>query len=402
MIFSSLRGLNRNFVRVAISLFIWGIGEGMFYPFQSLYLQEWQADPVTIGAVLGGVGIAMALSFIPAGYLSDRFGPRPVMLSSWGIALAATLIMGFAPSLTIFIVGSILYGLTGFVTAPIMAYVSGMKGRLEPGRVMTLTSASFMSGMIIGPSIGGMIATRFGLVMNYRLAMLVFLISSAVIYFIDALPPVGHKESEQQESIWKNRTYLIFVALFFVTMVALYLPQPLTPNFLQNEKGLGFEAYGRLASIGSLGVVVLSLLFGGLQPASAFLIGQVCLSIFVVSIWKGEGLVLYSLGYFFIGGYRLAATMSMAFVKSMVRASQQGLAYGLISTANSVTMILSPLLAGVFYGIKPDLSYQISLVGIAVMFLANFLVVPHLKISINPPIMENHEPIHTDNHSRTS
>jgi MFS family permease len=399
---SSLRGLNRSFIRIAAALFIWGVGEGMFYPFQSLYLQEWNADPVTIGAVLSGVGIAMALSFIPAGYFSDRFGPKPVMLSSWGIALAATLIMAFAPSLPVFIIGAILYGLTGFVTAPIMAYVSQMTGGLVVGRAMTLTSASFMTGMIIGPSLGGIVATQFGLVMNYRIAILIFLVSSLVIYFIEPLPPVANQEGEKQESIWKNRRYLIFAVLFFLTMVALYLPQPFSPNYLQNEKGLNFEAYGQLASLGSLGVVVFSLLFGGLKPTIAFMIGQAFVAIFVISMWKGEGLLIFGMGYFFIGGYRLSVTMSMAVVKSMVRTSQLGLAYGLISTANSMTIILSPFLAGILYDFQPDLSYKISLVGIAAIFLINYLVLPHLKPESIPLSLETNEPLNPDFRTRPS
>ncbi|MHC1784052.1 MAG: MFS transporter [Anaerolineaceae bacterium] len=402
MTFLTLRGLNRNFIRVAAALLIWGVGEGMFYPFQSLYLQEWNADPVTIGAVLSGVGIAMALSFIPAGYFSDRLGPRPVMLSSWGIALVATLIMAFAPSLTVFIIGAILYGLTGFVTAPIMAYVSQMRGSLEVGRALTLTSASFMTGMIIGPSLGGIIATQFGLVMNYRIAILIFLVSSLVIYFIEPLPPVAHQESEKQESIWRNRRYQIFATLFFITMVALYLPQPFSPNYLQNEKGLNFEAYGQLASLGSLGVVVFSLLFGGLKPAIAFMIGQVFVSIFVISMWKGEGRLIFGLGYFFIGGYRLSVTMSMAVVKSMVGTSQLGLAYGLLSTANSMTIILSPFLAGILYDLQPDLSYKISLVGIAVIFLVNYIALPHIKPELIPQPLEANEPLNPNLRSRPS
>jgi MFS family permease len=399
---TTVRGLNRNFVRVAAALLIWGIGEGMFYVFQSLYLQEWGADPVTIGAVLSGVGIAMAVSFIPAGYFSDRYGPKPVMLASWGIALVATIIMALAPSLPVFIVGALIYGLTGFVSAPLMAYVSRMRGSLEVGRAMTLTSASFQTGMIIGPALGGVIATHFGLAMNYRLAILIFILSSAVIYFIEPLSPVDHHESEKQESIWKNNKYLIFVGLFFVTMVMLYLPQPFTPNYLQNQKGLNFEIYGQLASIGSLGVVVFALAFGGLQPTFAFLVGQMFMSLFVVFMWKGESQLLFGLGYFFIGGYRLCATMSMAVVKSMVRASQVGLAFGLISTANSLTVIVSPLLAGVLYKAGPELSYKIALIGIGLVFMMNYLILPRLKPHHPPEKLVENEPLNSDLHPRIS
>jgi MFS family permease len=82
-----------------------------------------------------------------------------------------------------------------------------------------------------------------------------------------------------------------------------------------------------------------------------------------------------------------------------VRTSQLGLAYGLISTANSMTIILSPFLAGILYDLQPDLSYKISLVGIAAIFLINYLVLPHLKPESIPLSLEANEPLNPDLHS---
>jgi len=70
-------------ILVMISLWAWGTGEGLFIYFQPLYLQQWGADPVLIGAIFGGMGIGMAVSQVPAGYLADRLGPRPIMWLSW-------------------------------------------------------------------------------------------------------------------------------------------------------------------------------------------------------------------------------------------------------------------------------------------------------------------------------
>ncbi len=75
--------MRRNLLLVTISLFAWGMGEGLFIYFQPLYLQEFGADPVMIGSIFGEMGIAMAVFQIPAGYLSDRFGDRSIMWGSW-------------------------------------------------------------------------------------------------------------------------------------------------------------------------------------------------------------------------------------------------------------------------------------------------------------------------------
>ena len=115
--------MNRNLLLVAISLFVWGIGEGLFFYFQPIYLQELNADPLMIGTILGGMGIAMTVAQIPAGYLSDRFGSRTIMWGSWILGTISAWVMAFANALPVFVVGLIMYGLTSFVLAPMNSYI---------------------------------------------------------------------------------------------------------------------------------------------------------------------------------------------------------------------------------------------------------------------------------------
>ncbi len=49
--------MNRDLIIVAISLATWGIGEGLFFFFQPLYLEELGANPVQIGDILSIVSI---------------------------------------------------------------------------------------------------------------------------------------------------------------------------------------------------------------------------------------------------------------------------------------------------------------------------------------------------------
>ena len=88
--------MNRNFFFMALSLFTWGIGEGMFFNFQPIYLEQLGSNPQQIGMILGGFGFAMAITHIPAGYLADKLGRRPMLLAAWTIGLFATVMMAFA------------------------------------------------------------------------------------------------------------------------------------------------------------------------------------------------------------------------------------------------------------------------------------------------------------------
>ncbi|MEW6242576.1 MAG: MFS transporter, partial [Chloroflexota bacterium] len=120
--------MNRNLLFIAIALFTWGIGEGMFFNFQPIYLAELGSDPQEIGFILGAFGAAMAVTHIPAGHLADRLGRRPLLVSAWTMGLLSTLVMAMARDLPLFVVGMLGYGLTAFVASPLSSYTTAARG----------------------------------------------------------------------------------------------------------------------------------------------------------------------------------------------------------------------------------------------------------------------------------
>src|SRR5512141_1737804 len=112
-------GIHRDLAIVAVSAFIWGLGEGLFIFFLPLALQRWDTDAVQIGAVLSMIGVTMAVVQVPAGYLSDRFGPRPLIFASFLLGIASAIVMAMAGSLPVFVAGLLAYGCTSFISAPL-------------------------------------------------------------------------------------------------------------------------------------------------------------------------------------------------------------------------------------------------------------------------------------------
>ena len=161
----------RDLILIAISLFTWGLGESAFFSFQPLYLQQLGADPLRIGAILGGYGLAATLAHIPAGYIADRLGRRPVMVAAWIVGAVTTWIMALATSLPVFVAGMLLYSTTSFVIAPLNSYVAAARGRWSVGRVLTLVSACYNAGAVLGPSLRNVVIalSAFGWVPFARL-----------------------------------------------------------------------------------------------------------------------------------------------------------------------------------------------------------------------------------------
>jgi MFS family permease len=360
--------LSRDLILVAVSLIAWGVGEGMFFFFQSLYLQELGADPLKIGGILGGVGLAMTISYLPAGLLSDRIGRRPLIHSAWIVATCATALMAFAKTLPIFTAGMILYGLTGFVTVPLNSYITAARGKLSVGRTLTLISASFNLGSILGPLLGGWVASQAGLQTNFRLAMVIFVLSTGIILFIRPQPVEAPTTNGARSSLGfiLNRRYLRYTVLMFVVMFGLYISQPLTTNFLQNERGVNLLQMGQLISARSVGIVLLSLTLGQMNARVGFLAAQAGMALFNLLIWLGTGFPFYLAGYMLMGSYITARSLAIAQSRALVQSGNMGVAYGFLETTMSLAIVLGPPLAGYLYELQAEWMY---IVGLALIFI---------------------------------
>jgi MFS family permease len=371
--------MSRDLLLLTISLFTWGLGEGLFIYFQPIYLQQLGADPLAIGAILGGMGVAMTVAHVPAGYAADRWGQRPVMWASWILGLAAIWMMALANSLFPFVVGVLVYGLTSFVSAPMNSYIAGARGQWSVGRALTIVMGTYYFGAVAGPFLGGIIGQAWGIKSIYLVAGCIVLLSTAIIFLIRPQQLHPHPETGGRLRLIADRRFTGLLLIIFTAMLAMNLPQPLTPNFLQNQRHLSLATIGQLGSFGNLGNAVLLLALGSLPGSIGLLLGQVSMGLFSLLLWQGTGLVWYGLGYFFIGGYRLCRSMFLALARPLLHPSEVGLAFGTIETVNGLTIILASLLAGFLYQYYPGWIYPISLALILITLLSSriFLAAHH-------------------------
>jgi MFS family permease len=361
---------------LSASLFTWGIGEGMFIYFQPIYLQQLGASTMTIAAVFSFFGFAMMLAHIPAGYLADRFGRKPLLIAAWVAGLLSAWLMALARTLPVFIIGMLFYGFTAFVSSPMNSYVTSARGKLSPVRAMTLVSATYNFGAVIGPISGGWIGNRYGLQTVYIISASIFIISTILLLFLHSQPRDLHEPGVPPARLWKNTRLVSFMAIVFLVLFVMYLPQPLTPRFLQNERSLSLENIGLLGSVGSLGNSLVALAVGQLSARIGFLLVQLSVAAFSFLLWKGTGLPWYLLGYFILGGFRSARSLIYALVRPLIHPAQMGLAYGIAETFSSMGVWLAPLLAGVLYLRDPALVYPVSLALIGIMVLVSSVFAP--------------------------
>jgi MFS family permease len=368
--------MNPSLIWIALALFTWGIGEGMFFIFQPIYMEKLGADPLLIGYIMGGFGLAMAITHTPAGHLADRIGRRPMLTFAWASGLLATIVMGFATTLPVFVVGWLMYGITAFVSSPLNSYITAARGNWSVGRALTSISVAFNLGMALGPVIGGLIGERFELRTVFFVAAGLFVLSNIFLHRIADQPINQHDDANPPANLLANTRFVGFVGLGFLIVIATFLPQSLTPNFLQNVRGLNLEQIGQIGSVGNFGNAALAFILGQLEARIGFILGQACVAIFSIIMWQASGTGWYALAYFLLGGYRAMRMLFSAQILPLIHESQMGLAYGTSETILSAAIIVAPIIAGYLYEYDPMLMYPTALIATLVGIVATYFLAP--------------------------
>ena len=367
--------MTRDLKIVSAAMLTWGLGEGMFYIFQPLYIQQFGADPIVIGSILGINGLVMAAVQVPSGYLADKIGRRLLMRFSWISGVLATWVMALAPSLGVYVVGLLLYGVTSSVMAPLNTYVQGARGKWSVGRAVSFVSAAYNIGGILGPLIGGVVGELFNLRMVYYAAGVIFSLSTLILMF--ASKQVIHDQTvlEGESHLLKNKQFLGMLVLIFLVMFAVVLPQPLAANFLQNQRGLSLASIGQLGALGALGSVILMLVFGHFKEGVGLIIGQAAVMLFALLLWRGESILWFGLAYLFLGGFRLCRAMTVALVRPVVREREVGLAFGIVESLNAFAFVMAPVIAGFLYDWRPIAIFPAGLGVLGVTLLISLFYV---------------------------
>ena len=151
---------------IFMTMFIDTVGLGIVIPVtpkliaeligQSAYAPHAMSNAAWYGGWLMAVFAGMQFFFSPLlGNLSDRFGRRPVLITSL-VALAIDYaITGAAPSIAWLFIGRALSGMAGATFATANAYIADVSPPEKRAANFGITGAAFSIGFVIGPVIGG-------------------------------------------------------------------------------------------------------------------------------------------------------------------------------------------------------------------------------------------------------
>ena len=148
---------------ILITVVIDAMGIGLILPVMPDLIQEVQGTGLGSAAVWGGVlatiFATMQFLFGPTlGNLSDRYGRRPILLLSLVFLALDYLLMAFAWTMLLLIIGRVIGGITGATQGTAAAFMADISKPEEKAANFGLIGAAFGVGFVLGPLMGGVLA----------------------------------------------------------------------------------------------------------------------------------------------------------------------------------------------------------------------------------------------------
>tara|TARA_B100000674_G_scaffold20311_1_gene14313 strand:+ start:2122 stop:3360 length:1239 start_codon:yes stop_codon:yes gene_type:complete len=367
----------------------------VIFPIMPDILQAVGEFSVSDAAIWGGFLYAsyalMQFLFSPIiGNISDAFGRRPIILISLFLMFIDYLILGFATSLWIFIIGRMIGGIAGGTVPTAMAYLADISNSEDKAKNFGLIGAAFGIGFVLGPFIGGILGE-----INFRLP---FFFSAALSLGTFLLCYVFLTESLEE----KNKRKFKFTDLNpFISIFKAFLMKDLRIFFICILLiSIGHWVYPSIWSFWSKevfgwgpGLIGVSLACYGLGVA--FVQGLIIRLQYVRNIQPQKivifSLVVGSLTLFGFGSIKTAwlvfALIPIAvltelmnptldgFISNKVSDDTQGLLQGILSSINAITTILSPLLMTLLFKIGASQKDDWYIPGLPFYFAAILLII---------------------------
>lgn len=245
--------------------FIDGIGNTLLFPFFSLYITEKFGVGMTqAGIVLGSFSAFGLVGSMIGGALTDKFGRKSLVLFGLVFSAVSALSLGLVNSYSALIPLSVVIGLLSNIAGPAhQAMVADLLPEDKRQEGFGILRVVGNMAWIIGPTIGGFIATRS----YFTLFVLDALISCvvAVIFFL-SIPETKPETTEEPQSILKTfsgygtvlRDYA-YVAFLVVSMMMGLVYQQLYNSlsvYLRDSHSIEPRGYGFLLTTSAITVIL--------------------------------------------------------------------------------------------------------------------------------------------------
>lgn len=338
----------------------------MLIPFLPIYMQS------ELGATADNVslwsGVTYAITFAISafvspiwGKLSDKMGKKPMIIRA-SFLLAITYFLGgiVRTPFELFLVRAF-QGIASGLWPACLVMMSSCVPKNKIGISMGLMQSANICGGIIGPLLGGILATAFGMRNSFYVgAVALSLITVTTILFIKEPPVAPEKEINKAQNtsyltFIKDKNILILLLCVCMTNLVILQIQPIVSLYVQQLSHNSDKAVlltGFIMSLGGIAGALASPLWGKTGQKVGFYktitLAFISAGLLVSLQGVPNSLVLFGLMQFLCGlGFSGIFPSANSILVLLTPPSSRGMGFGSLFSAQMIGGALGPVIGGV-------------------------------------------------------
>ena len=360
-------------LKVSLIMSVRMLGLFMLFPVMSVYAGDYdRSTPFLIGMAIGIYGLTQALLQIPFGYLSDRFGRKPILIIGLLIFLIGSVVAANASNIIFVVIGRALQG-GGAISAVLMAFLADSISEDNRAKANAFVGfqigVAFMLSLIIGP----MITSRIGLSGLFWVIGLLSIIAMLIVLSLEYSKPINYyrlsfgafRETLSRELIALDFSVFslhLILASGFIVMPLLIMENQIV-SMIDN-----WQLYLPAVLLSFIGMIPLIIISEKFKKTKYILLLSIFLLIISQIIFYISNLnfsvFLITLTIFFVAFNTVEAILPSLLSKT-ASASKRGLAMGIFSTSQFLGTFIGGAIGGLIYDI-----YDLNSVFLFTIFVA--------------------------------
>ena len=345
------------------------LGFGVLIPLVPYMATRFGVAPQYITPILASYSLCQLLAAPHWGRLSDRYGRRPILMSSLAGACASYVLLALAGNVWWLLASRVLAGFMAGNISAAVAYAADVSAPERRAGALGLVGAAIGIGFTLGQPLGGLLAGRDAAHANFLApALASCCLSLCAIALVRFLLPESHTEAHRaahppapRRNLWQllhERPGLAHIAA--ATLAVTFSQATLESIFAiwaLGRYGFGPRAVGLLLFCGALPALIMQ---GGIVRLLVPRFGEVRVGrsgivVFVsglVALGAGHSLALTVTGLLLcgagLGAYNPSAS---ALASRQSRGHDRGAVLGAYAASASLARVLGPLLSGSLYAL---------------------------------------------------
>ena len=258
----------RTFWIVIAITFIDRIGGSLLFPFFALYItSKFNVGMTEVGVLFAAFSVSSFAGSTIGGALTDRFGRKGIIMFGLIASSFSTVAMGLIDSFQAFFFLALFVGILTDVAGPAhQAMIADILPEKQRADGYGILRVAFNLSVVIGPAIGGLLATRSYLLLFLSDAAISLLTVILIAIFLPETKPEAHPDAPKETmgatfagygQVFRNVAFMLFLGAVLLQVFTYMTMNTALGVYLRDVHGTPESSYGLLLSINAAMVVLM-------------------------------------------------------------------------------------------------------------------------------------------------